>query len=66
MNTDRIAGNWKQFKGQVKERWGKITDDDLTVIEGKKDQLVGKLQERYGYTKEQAEREADDFYCQCS
>ena len=51
------SGNWKQFKGNVKEKWGKLTDDDLEVIEGKKDQLVGKLQERHGYTKEQAEKE---------
>ena len=47
MNWDQIAGNWKQFKGTVKEKWGKLTDDDLEVIEGKKDQLVGRLQERY-------------------
>jgi uncharacterized protein YjbJ (UPF0337 family) len=58
---DVFAGKWKQFKGNAKERWGKLTDDDLDVIEGKKDQLVGKLQERYGYTKEQAQREADEF-----
>ena len=61
MNTDTIAGNWKQVKGKVKEKWGKLTDDDLDVIEGKRDQLLGRLQERYGYTKEQAEREADDW-----
>jgi uncharacterized protein YjbJ (UPF0337 family) len=57
MNWEQIAGNWKQLKGQVKEKWGKLTDDDLDVIEGKKDQLVGRLQERYGYSKEQAEKE---------
>ena len=57
MNWDQIAGNWKQFKGNVKEKWGKLTDDDLEVIEGKKDQLIGRLQERYGFTKEQAEKE---------
>jgi len=56
MNTDQIQGNWKQLKGKIKEKWGKLTDDDLTIINGQKDQLVGKLQERYGYTKEQAER----------
>lgn len=56
MNWDQIEGQWKQFKGKVKEQWGNLTDDDLDVIEGKKDQLSGKLQERYGYTKEQAER----------
>jgi len=61
MNWDQIEGNWKQFKGTVKEKWGKLTDDDLTVIGGKKDQLVGRLQERYGYGKEQAQRELDEF-----
>jgi len=59
MNTDQIQGNWKQLKGKIKEKWGKLTDDDLTIINGQKDQLVGKLQERYGYTKEQAERELE-------
>ena len=57
MNTDQIKGNWKQLKGKIKEKWGKLTDDDLTVINGQTDQLLGKLQERYGYTKEQAEKE---------
>jgi uncharacterized protein YjbJ (UPF0337 family) len=61
MNWDQISGNWKQFKGKVKEKWGKLTDDDLTTIGGKKDQLAGKLQERYGYQKAQAERELDEF-----
>ncbi|STX14899.1 putative stress-response protein [Klebsiella pneumoniae] len=51
MNKDEIGGNWKQFKGKAKEQWGKLTDDDMTVIEGKRDQLVGKIQERYGYEK---------------
>ncbi|MGC6388463.1 CsbD family protein [Ewingella sp. S1.OA.A_B6] len=57
MNKDQTEGNWKQFKGKVKEKWGKLTDDDLTVVEGKRDQLVGKIQERYGYRKEEAEKE---------
>ena len=61
MNEDTIAGNWKQFKGKVKEQWGKLTDDDMTVIEGKRDQLVGKIQERYGYAKDQAEKEVTDW-----
>jgi len=65
MNTDQLAGNWKQLKGKIKERWGKFTDDDVTVIEGKKDQLIGRLQERYGYTREQAEREANEFCSHC-
>jgi uncharacterized protein YjbJ (UPF0337 family) len=59
MNWDQVKGNWKQFKGKVKAKWGQLTDDDLTTIEGKRDQLAGKLQERYGYTKDQAERELD-------
>ncbi|MBW7984167.1 CsbD family protein [Enterobacillus tribolii] len=57
MNQDQASGNWKQFKGKAKEKWGKLTDDDLMVIEGKRDQLVGKIQERYGYQKEAAEKE---------
>ena len=61
MNWDQIAGNWKQFTGQVKEKWGKLTDDDLTTIAGKRDQLAGILQERYGYAKEKAEKELDEF-----
>ena len=61
MNWDQIKGNWTTFRGKVKEKWGQLTDDDLTTIDGKKDQLTGKLQERYGYAKEQAERELDEF-----
>jgi uncharacterized protein YjbJ (UPF0337 family) len=61
MNWDQISGNWKQFTGQVKEKWGKLTDDDLTTIAGKRDQLSGLLQVKYGYAKEQAEKELDDF-----
>jgi uncharacterized protein YjbJ (UPF0337 family) len=61
MNADQFAGKWKQLKGSVKQRWGKLTDDDLTVIDGKKDQLIGRLQERYGITREQAMREADEW-----
>jgi len=57
MNSDMIAGNWKQLTGKVKEQWGKLTDDDMTVIEGKRDQLVGRVQERYGIAKEKAEEE---------
>jgi uncharacterized protein YjbJ (UPF0337 family) len=61
MNWDQIQGQWKQIKGNLKQRWGKLTDDDLTTLSGKKDELVGKLQERYGITKEEAEREADEW-----
>jgi len=57
MNKDQADGNWKQFKGKVKEKWGKLTDDDLTVVEGKRDQLIGKIQERYGHQKDVAEKE---------
>lgn len=65
MNWDRIEGNWKQFKGQVKAKWGKLTDNDLDLIAGKKDQLVGKLQAAYGYQKDRAERELDEFCSEC-
>jgi uncharacterized protein YjbJ (UPF0337 family) len=61
MNWESIKGQWKQFQGKVKEKWGKLTDDDLTTMAGKKDQLLGKLQERYGYEKDQAEKELDEF-----
>jgi uncharacterized protein YjbJ (UPF0337 family) len=59
MNADQLEGKWKQLKGSVKEKWGKLTDDDLDVIAGKRDKLIGRLQERYGITKEEAERQAD-------
>jgi uncharacterized protein YjbJ (UPF0337 family) len=61
MNWDRIEGNWKQIKGQVKQKWGKLTDDDLTTLTGKRDELAGKIQERYGIAKDQAEKELDEF-----
>ena len=61
MNWDRIEGNWKQFSGKVKQQWGKLTDDDLQIIRGKRDQLVGKIQERYGMAKDEAERQVDEF-----
>jgi uncharacterized protein YjbJ (UPF0337 family) len=61
MNWDQIQGKWKQSTGAVKEKWGKLTDDDLTVIAGKKDQLVGKIQERYGIAKDVAEKQVDEF-----
>lgn len=66
MNWDQIEGKWKQFKGQVTERWGKLTDDELDVIGGKREQLVGKVQERYGLAKEEAEKQVDDFTRSCS
>jgi uncharacterized protein YjbJ (UPF0337 family) len=61
MNWDQVEGNWKQLKGKIKEKWGKLTDNDLTTLSGKKDQLAGLLQQRYGYAKDQAEKELDDF-----
>ena len=65
MNWDEIEGKWKQMSGSVREKWGKLTDDDLDVIGGQKDQLVGKIQQRYGCQKEQAEKEVDDFCKTC-
>ena len=59
MNWDRIEGNWKEFKGKVKQQWGDLTDDDMTVIEGNRDQLEGRLQERYGYAKDKARQEVN-------
>ena len=61
MNWDRIEGNWKKFKGNVKEQWGKLTDDDLDVAAGKRDQLSGKIQERYGIAKDEADRQITDW-----
>jgi len=61
MNWDRAEGNWKQFKGIVKEQWGKLTDDQLDVIAGKRAQLAGKIQEAYGFSKEEAERQLSDW-----
>ena len=61
MNWDQITGNWMQFKGKVKEKWGKLTDDDLTTINGRREQLAGVLQQKYGYAKDQAEKELDEF-----
>ena len=57
MNWDRIEGNWKQIKGKVKAQWGNLTDDDLDVVAGRRDQLAGKVQERYGIAKDEAERQ---------
>jgi len=62
MNSDTIKGNWKQLTGKAKEQWGKLTDDELDIAEGNKDKLAGLLQERYGKTKEAAQREVDDFF----
>ncbi len=61
MNNERMSGAWHQLKGKVKEEWGKLTDDDLTQLEGHGEKLAGKLQERYGLAKDEAERRAKDF-----
>lgn len=61
MNWDIVEGNWKQFKGKVKTQWGKLSDDHLDVIAGKRDQLAGKLQESYGITKDEAEKQIKHF-----
>ena len=61
MNWDRIAGNWKQAKGKVKEQWGKLADDDLDKIAGKRDQLVGKIQNAYGIGKDEAEKQLNEW-----
>lgn len=61
MNSDILEGNWKQIRGRVKEWWGRVTDDELDQIEGRKDRLAGILQEKYGYTREQAENSIREF-----
>lgn len=61
MNQDRIEGNWTQFKGKVKEQWGKLTDDDLDIIAGKRDQLLGRIQERHGIASDEAEKQLEAF-----
>ncbi|NLJ50669.1 MAG: CsbD family protein [Alcaligenaceae bacterium] len=61
MNENIVKGNWKQFKGKVKEQWGKLTDDDIDVIDGKRDQLLGKLQERHGLAQDEAEKQLSDW-----
>ena len=61
MNWDTIEGQWKQFKGRAKQAWSKLTDDDLANLSGKREQLAGKIQERYGIQKQEAERQIDDW-----
>ncbi|MGH2342353.1 CsbD family protein [Segnochrobactraceae bacterium EtOH-i3] len=61
MNRDILSGNWKQLKGKVQAQWGKLTDDDLDVIEGRQTELVGRLQERYGLARDEAEKQVDAF-----
>ncbi len=61
MNWDQIAGQWKQFKGRIREKWGKLTDDDLDIIEGNREQFVGRIQERYGIARDEAERQVAEW-----
>ena len=62
MDWNRIEGNWKQFKGRAKEKWGRLTDDDLDVINGRQEQLEGKIQERYGLVKGQAKKDVEAWF----
>jgi uncharacterized protein YjbJ (UPF0337 family) len=61
MNWDRIEGNWKEFKGKAQQQWGDLTNDDLEVIKGKRTELAGRLQQRYGYQKEEAEKQINTW-----
>ena len=61
MNWEQARGNWNQVKGEMKKQWGKLTDDDFAQVNGERDKLVGRIQERYGYAKDQAEREVRDW-----
>ncbi|RPI56556.1 MAG: CsbD family protein [Chloroflexi bacterium] len=62
MNEDMLKGRWKQVRGQIQEKWGELTDDDLDQIQGRRDQLIGKLQARYGYARAEAESRVDEFF----
>ncbi len=61
MNWDRIQGSWTEYKGKAKQQWGKLTDDDLDVVDGKREELAGKIQSRYGIAKDEAERQIDEW-----
>ena len=61
MNSDKAAGQWKQIKGRIKEKWGKLTDNEIAEFEGSSEKLAGRLQERYGLAREEAERQAKEF-----
>ncbi len=65
MNWDEVEGKWEQLKGKVRQTWGRLTDDDLTAISGNKQQLIGRLQTRYGYEAERAEEEINKFTSTC-
>jgi len=66
MNWEQIQGKWKQYSGKAQEKWGKLTDSDLQMIRGQRDQLVGKIQERYGIAKEEAQNQVDDYFATLS
>ena len=61
MDWNRVEGNWKQLKGRAKQQWGKLTDDDLTMIAGRREELAGKVQERYGLARDAARKQVDDW-----
>ena len=61
MNTDQMKGNWKQLVGKAKEKWGRLTNDDWQIVEGQRDQLVGRIQQRYGIARDEAQRQVDEF-----
>ena len=61
MNWDQIEGGWKQFRGKVQEQWGKLTNDDLDVVKGKREDLVGRIQQRYGIAREEADRQVNEW-----
>ena len=65
MNWDQIEGRWKEFKGKAKQQWGKLTDDDLDVVEGKRDELVGKVQHAYGVSREEADKQISTWERTC-
>lgn len=65
MNKDQVEGNWNQFKGKIKETWGKLTDDDVALYNGKREQFFGKLQEKYGLAKEEAEERVKEMEDAC-
>ena len=62
MNEDVLKGKWRQLKGELKSQWGKLTDDDVDRVEGDAEKLIGRVQERYGYQRDQAKQEVDDFF----
>ncbi|MEX2113410.1 MAG: CsbD family protein [Pirellulales bacterium] len=65
MNWDQIKGKWKEVKGQAQQKWGKLTNDDLDVIDGKREELIGRVQNRYGMAKEEVEKQVSEFESSC-